>query len=116
MEPGVMETRPSARYLRRFALVYVLFGIAYLITECVYSNYRAAAGNPSDLPVWMFPWAPMILACWPLFAFANLTGGDAVMLPEVFVRAWGFVFLAGFLAVMWLFRNRSPNSSGSATP
>ena len=101
-----VDTRPSALYLRRFALAYVLFGIAYLISECVYSNYRAAAGNASDLPVWMFPWAPMIVVCWPLFALVSLIGGDAVMLPRIVARAWGFVFVGGFLTVMWFCRDR----------
>ena len=97
---------PSARYLRRFALVYLLFGIAYHITECAYFGYRGGAGNPSDLPCGGLLWTPVILAFWPVYSMLNLTEGKAVLLSPILVRACGFVFVGGFLAVMWLLRDR----------
>jgi len=108
MGSSSVETRPSWRYLLLFVLVYFFFGVAYQITVCLYSGYRAAAGNPSDLPCAGFPWTPMILACWPLFAFGTLIAGKAALLSGWIVRAWGAVFLAGFVLVMWLLRDRSP--------
>ena len=99
------HTRRVQRVLGRFALAYFVFGVAHVIVDVAYCGYRAASGNPSDLPCLSPLWTPMDLLGWPLMAYGDSVSGTAVLLPPILVRTSGFLFLGGFVvALAWVFR------------
>jgi hypothetical protein len=95
----------------RFAGVYLAFGVAFVMLEIAYCNYRANAGNPSDLPCVSWLWTPMLLTSWPLAALDNVLSGYAVLIPTFWVRTVGIAFLAGFLVTLAIVFRREPGSS-----
>jgi archaellum biogenesis ATPase FlaH len=95
----------------KFAGVYLAFGAAFTGLEIAYCNYRASAGNPSDLPCVSWLWTPMILLSWPLAALDSVLSGYAVLVSSFVVRAVGIAFLAGFLATLVTVFRRVPDSS-----
>jgi hypothetical protein len=96
----------------KLAAVYFAFGIAHTIVYIAYCNYRAHAGNPSDLPCVSLLWTPMDLGGWPLMALSDAVNGYAVLVPTFWVRTIGIAFLTGFIATLaWVFRNPPRSTS-----
>ena len=67
----------------RFAVAYLAFGVAHAILSIAYCNYRASAGNPSDLPCLSLLWTPMDVLGWPLSALADVANGHSILIPPV---------------------------------
>jgi hypothetical protein len=97
--------RPHGAVIARFALVYSVFAVAFIAVEYAYCSYRAAAGNPSDLPCLSALWTPMVFACWPMFVLDMILQGQAVLVPSLWVRTVGVLFAGGFVAALgWVAR------------
>ena len=98
---------PLGWKLLKVVMVYILLGIAFRVMDVLYCHYRAAAGNPSDLPCFYWPWEPIELATWPLAALNLVVVGYAVLVPPTLVRSIGAVFLGVFTAALvWVSRDR----------
>jgi hypothetical protein len=82
--------------------IYFAFGFAYMLLAIYYCEFRAAAGNPSDLPCNALLWNTIAVLGWPMAALGDVIQGSAIFVPSIVVRAVGFAFLGGFVAALAL--------------